>query len=72
MLENDIQPSQWSLSQYDYQMSADPGLRTPPFYSLIAAAMRKADSSNLARLKFMWPRVWESLRTWYNTPGALG
>lgn len=43
----------------------------PPFHSLIMAAMRKADSDNVLRLRAMWPGVWEELETRYNTPGGL-
>ena len=42
-----------------------------PFYSYIQAAMRKADSDNLAKLKEAWPEQWRELQARYNEPGGI-
>ena len=41
-----------------------------PFYALIMAAMREADSDNLRRLRAAWPQVWDELHARYNAPGG--
>ena len=45
--------------------------RNWPFYSLIMAAMREADSDNLAMLQAAWPAVWADLRARYDAPGGV-
>jgi len=42
----------------------------PGFYSLIMAAMRKADSPNGYKLREAWPAVWDELNERYNAPGG--
>lgn len=42
----------------------------PPFYGLIQAAMRGADSNNLDVLKRAWPGVWKELEERYNSLGG--
>lgn len=60
------------MSLHGYHISKNLVAGDPPFYSLIMAAMRKADTENLRRLKEMWPAVWEELNARYNAPfGAL-
>jgi hypothetical protein len=41
------------------------------FYGLIQAAMRRADSDNLKKLKLMFPVEWEDLSLRYNAPGGI-
>jgi hypothetical protein len=57
------------MSQHDYSVSRTLG--GVPFYSLIMAAMRGADTANLAKLKAAWPDVWDELQRRYNAPGGL-
>ncbi len=56
---------------YDYRESARIAANDPPFYALIMAAMRKADSLNLCKLQAAWPEAWAALHELYHTPGAL-
>lgn len=56
------------MSLYDYNMSQDIAANDYPFYALIMAAMRKADSNNLARLEAVFPGTAEELRHRYNAP----
>lgn len=42
-----------------------------PFYSLLMATMRAADSDNTAKLMSVFPDTFEELRARYNAPGGL-
>lgn len=39
-----------------------------PFYALIAAAMFRADTDNVIKLRNAFPLVWSELRERYNAP----
>ena len=59
------------MSLYDYQQSkAINSNDDNSFYSLIMAAMRRADDSNLAKLKTAWPEIWDELSKRYHSPGG--
>ncbi len=59
------------MSHFDYEVSKRVNCEDFPFYALIMAAMRQADTTNLARLKQVFPDVWEELSRRYNAPGGL-
>ena len=59
------------MSLYDYRESIEMAKRDYGFYSLIMAAMRKADDVNLHRLKSMWPGTWLDLQQRYNSPDGF-
>jgi hypothetical protein len=59
------------VSHYDYDCSKQILLEDPPFYALIMAAMRKADTHNLARLRDVFPDTWDELHQRYNAPGGV-
>jgi hypothetical protein len=59
------------MSHYDYECSKEILSDDPPFYALIMAAMRKADNHNLARLRDVFPGIWDELQQRYNAPGGL-
>lgn len=42
-----------------------------PFYALIQAAMRKADTANMARLEAAFPAEAADLRQRYDAPGGM-
>lgn len=42
----------------------------PPFSSYIFAAIRKADTNNLARLEAVFPELVAEMRERYNAPGG--
>ena len=42
----------------------------PPFYALIMAAMRKADSHNFTLLRRAFPDIAEELQIRYDAPGG--
>lgn len=56
---------------YDYRLSQKLADQDLPFYALIMAAMRKADTENAAKLRAMWPEVWEELEQRYHAPGGM-
>lgn len=56
-----------SLHEYERGRIAS----SEPFYALIQAAMRTADSWNLAKLRTEWPEVWDELHARYHAPGGL-
>lgn len=57
------------MSLYEYRESEK--LERVPFYALIMAAMRKADSTNIVLLRRAWPEVWVELEARYHAPGGL-
>lgn len=59
------------MSLIDYKVSQQISADDPPFYAIIMAAMRKADTDNLRRLKQAWPHVWEELERRYHSPGGV-
>lgn len=58
------------MSLYDYEMSKRITGHDYPFYALIMAAMRQADTDNLAQLNAAFPRVREELHLRYHAPGG--
>jgi hypothetical protein len=59
------------MSHYDYEVSKHIAAQDWPFYALIMAAMRQADTENLMKLKAVFPMVHHELQTRYNTPGGF-
>jgi hypothetical protein len=59
------------MSHYDYIVSKTLSEYDAPFYALIMAAMRQADSTNAAKLRGAWPDVWDELQARYNAPGGV-
>lgn len=59
------------MSRYDYEQSKLVHAGMHPFYSLIMAAMRKADTANLDLLTTAFPFVWKELSDRYDAPGGI-
>lgn len=59
------------MSFYDYQQSCEITKTSPPFYALIMAAMRKADTFNLAQLRAAFPETYREFDERYNAPGGI-
>jgi len=55
----------------DYHISLKLHMKDIPFYALIMAAMRKADSDNIEKLKQAFPDIWAELQKRYNAPGGI-
>ncbi len=58
------------MSLFDYQVSKKLVADDVPFYGLIMAAMRKADTDNLTKLIGTWPNVWIELNRRYKAGGG--
>lgn len=58
------------MSYYDYRQSEEINALHFPFYALIMAAMRQADSDNTVMLRANWPHVWDELQRRYLAPGG--
>ena len=54
------------MSLFDYRVSMDLASKDLPFYALIMAAMRQADTANAHALAVTFPKVWEELQARYN------
>ncbi len=59
------------MSLYDYLQSQEISKHEFPFYALIMAAMRQADTDNLEQLKKAFPETWKELAERYNAPGGF-
>ena len=59
------------MSYYDYEMSKQIAKEDYPFYSLIMAAIRQADSDNLQKLRIAFPHVYYELEKRYNALAGL-
>lgn len=59
------------MSYHEYQMSKLIAGKDYPFYALIMAAMRQADTGNMAKLRAAWPGVADELQLRYDAPGGL-
>lgn len=59
------------MGLHEYFFSQGIELSGSPFGAIIMAAMRKADTDNLTKLKLMWPEIWEELDKRYHVPGGI-
>ena len=59
------------MSHYDYLYGMNLEADDAPFYGLIQAAMRRADTDNLEKLKEAWPEIWEELQERYHASGGF-
>jgi len=59
------------MSHHEYRASQELEREGRPFYGLIMAAMRQADTDNVEKLRRVWPEVWAELRARYDAPGGF-
>lgn len=59
------------MSLHEYQVSQRISANDPPFYALIMAAFRKADTDNLGKLRCAFPVEWIEFEMRYHAPGGL-
>jgi hypothetical protein len=59
------------MSLYDYELSKVITQSNFPFYALLMAAMRQADTGNMALLEQAFPETAAELRARYNAPGGV-
>ena len=65
-----LEIAQQAMSYHEYRTSQEIEARDFPFYALIMAAMRKADTDNLFRLQRAFPETWRELLMRYHEPGG--
>jgi hypothetical protein len=58
------------MSFYDYAVSREINAEDYPFYALIMAAMRQADTENATLLRKAFPGKWAELDARYHAPGG--
>ena len=58
------------MSYYDYRSSLSIAAQDYPFYAVLMAAMRQADTDNLEKLRAAFPEVYAELQARYNAPGG--
>ena len=59
------------MSYYDYKKSQEIEMQGYPFYALLMACMRQADTHNTKILQLGWPDIWMEFLERYNAPGGL-
>lgn len=59
------------MSLYDYKKSKEIAAADYPFYALIMAAIRQADSVNLMKLQSMFPEVYDEFIKRFSSPGGV-
>lgn len=59
------------MSYHEYKMGQIISSEDYPFYALIQAAMRQADTDNTEKLRIAFPQVHEELTKRYNAPRGL-
>jgi hypothetical protein len=59
------------VSHYDYQVSKQIGALDAPFYALVMALYRQADTANQGAIERAWPETVAELRARYEAPGGL-
>lgn len=57
-------------SVYDYQISQQLAVQDLPFYGLLFALIRRADTRNTELIRQAWPEVYDEFVTRYNSPGG--
>lgn len=59
------------MSFYDFHRANELNKRDEPFYGLIMAAMLRADTDNLLKLRHLFPEVHQELDMRYHAPGGF-
>ena len=59
------------MSYHEYLAAKELARADAPFYALIMAAMWRADSDNVEKLRAAWPEVWDEVYARYHAPGGL-
>jgi hypothetical protein len=59
------------MSKFDYDVSKNIAAHGFPFYALVMAAMRQADTGNAILLAQAFPDIDAEFRARYNAPGGV-
>jgi len=58
------------MSKFDYEVSRRVAAMDAPFYALVMAAYRQADTENARKIEAAWPDVVAELQARYHAPGG--
>lgn len=58
------------MSLHHYEISKELEASDLPFYALLMAAIRRADSDNMAKFRACWPEIVDELQARYDAPGG--
>ena len=67
----EVREGGFGVSLHEYQIAIELERQDPPFYSLIMAAMLRADTDNFELLRRAFPEVEAELDIRYNSPGGV-
>lgn len=59
------------MSLHEYLCSQAISREDPPFYALLFAMIRKADSENVTKIRAAWPEQWAEMQARYHAPGGV-
>lgn len=59
------------MSLHDYEVSKEIAAEDYPFYALVMAAIRQADTDNLVRLRTAFPNTYGEMMARYRAPGGI-
>ena len=59
------------MSLHEYEQSRVIAIEDFPFYAIVMAAMRQADSFNAQQLAEAFPDTYDELQKRYNSPGGI-
>jgi hypothetical protein len=59
------------MPRHDYEQSKQIEMQDFSFRALIMAAMRKADTDNMAKLQRAFPTIYAELDARYHAPGGI-
>lgn len=58
------------MTLHDYKLSRELHAQEWPFYALLMAAIRQADTANMARFQLAFPEVVVELQARHDAPGG--
>lgn len=58
------------MSRHEYEVSKFIAMQDYPFYALVMATMRQADTMNKIQLQRAFPTTWEELCARYDSPSG--
>lgn len=59
------------MSLYDYMKSQEIDKLDVPFASLIMSAVKKADTNNLEKIRYVFPEIYAETEARYHAPGGI-
>ncbi len=59
-----------TVSLHEYEFAKRLANSGAPFRAFLMTAMRRADTTNVAKLRAAFPDVWDEMNARYNAPGG--